>query len=573
MSVDREKLKERLHLSNQRLLERARNLVRSASEEDEVFASSRSANPNKADIKKLKIMDLYKMEHHYNYRSAKFVDHREQAVQTKLEDRHLGSKRGTSIIQAVRAASGTEAFKNSLMGALNRGTTRDSNQKPRMIDADALAAAANIASEPEKKVDIIDLDADKKQRILTSEPFAEYFSGASKFIEKIIGFDESAAPLRKTQKFQKIVPQVESELTIEVPVSFKSGTINHLAWSPLIQDVFLTVYSEPVETNVYDKLLIWNVNFKHRPEFELYSTSKIQTAIFSPFNTEIIVAGLESGRVCIYDLRAKKEPVAKSGISNEAHKAQITGLQFIGTNNSSSLVSISEEGRLCIWATNKLEAPKKVDLLYQEKKDNVEEYQFASEPLCISSIPGDISSVFVGSSDGKIYQCITESAQMDQAQKFYSQVFVDHGAAVSGVHMSTLNTSVTELSGLMVSSSLDWMVKLWNPKSNKPITTFDYFKDAVSDVHWNHSETGLFAASSVNGMVAVFDLVSDFENPSITFDMGECVLNSRWDPTGKLLAITDAKGRVTIKRFRNDAFLHAQSDIENLETTIRYQNK
>jgi dynein intermediate chain len=571
--IDREKLKEKLRLNNQRLMERARNLVRStAEEEEEAPSTTRSAGPNRPQ-KKAKIMDFYKMEQHYNYRSSSFVDRREQSIQTKADDRAFTSKRTASVLTPFQVARTTEHFKNSLLGAIRGSADRDSRTRSKQIDPESMAAIAN-PQEPEKKVAVIDLEPEKRQQILTSQVFGEYFSEASKFIEKIIGQeDDSGTAAKKAQRFDKIIPEVESELVIDLPVSFKNGIVNHLAWSPLIQDVFLTVYSEPVDTNVYDKLLIWNVNFKHRPEFELYSNSKIQTAVFSPFSTEIIVAGLESGRVCIYDLRAKKEPVVKSGISNDAHKAQITGLQFIGTANSSNLVSTSEEGRLCIWPSGKLETPRKVDLLYQEKKENVEDYAFAAEPLCISSIPGDISSVFVGTSEGKIYQCITESAQLDQAQRFYSQVFSDHGAVVSSLHMSPLNTSATELSGLMVSGSLDWTVKLWNPKSPKPITTFEYFKDPVSDVHWNHAFPGVFSAASVNGNVAIYDLMNDFENPSITFDFGDCVLNAKWDPTGKLLAISDNAGKVAIKRFRADAFQHGAADIENLETTIRYQNR
>lgn len=566
--IDKEKLKERLHQANLKLLERARNLVRTTTEEeDEPSKSTRSLGPSKKVGQKSKLMDTYRMESHYNFRSSSFVDRREQAVQTKIDTQQVVSRKATVIGQGGPALKGLSGFQGALLLSLG-GRTRDSKGKEKSNDA-----TGSVFFPEEKKVNIIELENEKRQRILTSQTFNEYFSEASKFVEKIIGQEDDGQIITGQKKGKSGRPcvEVESEFMIDAPLSFKTGTINHLAWSPLIQECFLTVYSEPIEGNVYDKMLIWNVNFKHRPEFELNSNSKIQQAIFSPFNTEIIVAGMESGRIYVYDLRAKKEPVMKSGISQDSHRTQITGMQFIGTNNSSNLVSISEEGRMCIWPIAKFDTPRKVDLLYQEKKDNVEDYQFPSEPLCISSVPGDISSVFIGCSDSRVYQCVTESTQLDQAPKYFTQVFSEHSAVVSSVHMSPLNANATELSGLMLTGSLDWTTKLWNPKSQKALATFELQKDAVSDVHWNHAETGLFATAGVDGMVAVYDLLADFENPRLTFDFGECVLNAKWDGTGKLLAITDSQGRVNVKKFTNNAFVHTQADMENLETMLKYQ--
>ena len=41
---------------------------------------------------------------------------------------------------------------------------------------------------------------------------------------------------------------------------------------------------------------------------------------------------------------------------------------------------------------------------------------------------------------------------------------------------------------MVLTSSFDWTVKLWNPKQNgefKHIWTFDYSEDYVYDVAWN----------------------------------------------------------------------------------------
>lgn len=54
----------------------------------------------------------------------------------------------------------------------------------------------------------------------------------------------------------------------------------------------------------YDHFYLWNREFEQRPEFELLCPSVVSNAIFSPFSSENVISGCESGAVCIYDLRA-----------------------------------------------------------------------------------------------------------------------------------------------------------------------------------------------------------------------------------------------------------------------------
>ena len=95
--------------------------------------------------------------------------------------------------------------------------------------------------------------------------------------------------------------------------------------------------------------------------------------------------------------------------------------------------------------------------------------------------------------------------------------------------------------------------------------------DSISDVHWNHAEVATFAMASVDGIVSVYNLLSDFDNPVCSFDFGECVLNAKWDPSGKLLAITDEVGGIHIMRYAEEAFKRREGDIEDLEMILKYQ--
>ena len=119
----------------------------------------------------------------------------------------------------------------------------------------------------------------------------------------------------------------------------------------------------------------------------------------------MVIAGCESGAISIYDLRAKKDPVIKSFPSVEAHRTPVIGLKIIGGRNSNNLISLSEEGRLCIWTIEKIDIPlRKIDLVPPITNPSQKpEFEFLLEPFSLSSIPGDTSSVFVGTNDNNIY--------------------------------------------------------------------------------------------------------------------------------------------------------------------------
>ncbi len=252
-----------------------------------------------------------------------------------------------------------------------------------------------------------DLDNEDKDNIIKSQTFNSFFVDASKYIEKLLEQDEVEKERKISINKEKVV---EFEIQLKKPGKMKNVTIGELNWSKLMPEVFLSVYLDKddvakreMETN--DVFHIWNTQFLKRPEFELHSNSKVQTAIFSPFASETVIAGCESGSISIYDLRAKKEPVIKSTPSIEAHRTPVNGLKIIGGRNSNNLVSISEEGRMCIWSLSKITMPiRKVDLFPPiNPKEKSNEFEFLLEPFSLSSIPGDTSSVFIGTNDNNIY--------------------------------------------------------------------------------------------------------------------------------------------------------------------------
>lgn len=64
----------------------------------------------------------------------------------------------------------------------------------------------------------------------------------------------------------------------------------------------------------------------------------------------------------------------------------------------------------------------------------------------------------------------------------------------------------------MLSSSLDWTIKLWNPReTDKCIYTFDQCEDFIYDVAWNPANYTLFSSVDSEGFLDIYDLADDYE--------------------------------------------------------------
>lgn len=52
-------------------------------------------------------------------------------------------------------------------------------------------------------------------------------------------------------------------------------------------------------------------------------------------------------------------------LGNEGHSFPIFGLSVVGTEKANTIISVSNNGRLCVWAMEMLASPEKsIDLKY-----------------------------------------------------------------------------------------------------------------------------------------------------------------------------------------------------------------
>lgn len=548
------------------VLERAKEITQTNNQES--IVSEDTSTVEKVN-KHRKILDTYKTGSYFVKRSNSAVDLRHESMQT---DPELMNESSSTVRKPTRLS--IDQIRHSIARRSNSGNMMGFAAPTSVtgFDDEDLKVEKPAAEEERNKFEVKDMKPEVQTKVLRSDKFTDYFFNASKFVEKVLVKEDAPKRNGKIQSNNVI----KEEYTISCPSTLKNMTISNLNWSYLVPEVFLSTYiSKDEEINVStepDKIYIWNVNFIERPEFELVSTQRVERAIFSPFSSELVIAGCQSGKISLYDLRAKKEPISKSSPSAESHRSSITGIEFVGGRNSNNLISISEEGRLCVWSLNNMDTPiRKIDLhpVVTQSKTEVDSFDFLIEPFALSSVLGDTSGAFIGAVDGSIYQCavLSSSSNYQQAKTFLN-VYKGHKSIVNCIHHNKANNISSQLSGLMLSGSFDWSVKLWSTRENRLLYDFRNHQDPITDIHWNTVHPAMFSSADASGRVKIFNLLKNFDQPIHEFDTGNCVFNSKWDNTGEKLAISDNDGNVLVKHFHQVFFEYKQTDIKVFETSI-----
>lgn len=116
--------------------------------------------------------------------------------------------------------------------------------------------------------------------------------------------------------------------------------------------------------------------------------------------------------------------------------------------------------------------------------------------------------------------------------------------------------------GLVLSSGVDWTVKLWAPAySDKPLVSLvSHSYDYMSAVAWSPTHPSLFATASSNGTVGLWNLATSFEEPVTGQDgivvepdamSGRGLNKLKWSADGRRLAVASSD-RVHILNLSED---------------------
>jgi dynein intermediate chain len=257
--------------------------------------------------------------------------------------------------------------------------------------------------------------------------------------------------------------------------------VTDLCWSPAHRELLLASYSVPVSsaasggaTSVSAApsstgapgsspppdglIMVWSKHLTTRPEVILRAPTAILCALFAPHHPNLVVGAGHSGQIFLWDLREPRSPVLQTPLSGMAHSHPVLSMSMIGSPASASLVTLSDDGRLCSWTLDQLAQPQEtLDLVHPVAEGaDVEEVAVA----CAAFQPAETAALWVGEEGGMLYRVDRYDQATSKAGVLHQPLEGGHESLVTALHFHPME----RYKHLLLSCSADWTIKLWDAK-------------------------------------------------------------------------------------------------------------
>ncbi|QSL64373.1 hypothetical protein MERGE_001674 [Pneumocystis wakefieldiae] len=414
------------------------------------------------------------------------------------------------------------------------------------------------------KVEI--LKDEKRNEVFNSISFQNFIEKSSKIIERAL--DEEYQPTIDYSEDYSLGEGKYAEKKIKEVMQFQcekwtsKKVITDLDWSSHFKELSLASYSKNKGIFSYSNghVMIWNLHLHDRPEYIFNSQSDILSAKFSPFHSSLIVGGSYNGQILLWDTRANSLPVLMTPLACTGHSHPVYSLKIVGTSNANNIISMSTDGIVCAWTIDMFTQP-------QEILELTSPSSFKYDDICSRCMEfpeSDPTTFLVGTDEGNMYF-------VNRYNRAGLKAGIDPGLIYKG-HMGPI-TSISfhsskgplDFGNLVLSSSLDWSVKLWkikpstvlntdhldkdhNLNSNIPIMDFDC-GEMIYDIKWSPIRPSIWASVNGGGSLEIWNLDMPVAQifPSTTSSTNKALNKLSWENhEGKRIAIGGLDGVVSI---------------------------
>ncbi|XP_026193154.1 cytoplasmic dynein 1 intermediate chain 2 [Cyclospora cayetanensis] len=469
-----------------------------------------------------------------------------------------------------RDVEGTLAAANTLKKALSIKTTSpllpatEVGGTPRAAEARAESAPKTFHQVPEAE----------RKRVMATPEFKDFFVSSTKLVERLLGEAEVYNAFADYSGADSGPQEGSEELVTFVDVYKDTRYAPHrpvtdVRASPAFNELFLAAYGPPSSKyatagDVEGCVLVWSLALKQRPEYVFTCQSAVCSALFNKFQPYVIVGGTYGGSIVIWDSRVQSKPVQRTPLSSKGHSSPIYALEMVGTKNAHNLVSVDTDGRLCQWSLEMMGQPSETLDLKRGSRDVCVE--------CVSFAEAEVNDLCLGSEDG----CIM-TANIHGNKAGVMDVYEAHGGALTSLHFHPgPSEGSRDYSHLLLSSSVDWSIKLWSSKNLKdPIATFEGADAYIYDVKWHPTSPAIFASTSGNGTLELWNLANDwvvpvFSSPKPDAPVGAHLAKSKvaWSSDGRRLTTGDAMGNLEIWNVSSQIYQPRAEDSAKLDRHI-----
>lgn len=328
------------------------------------------------------------------------------------------------------------------------------------------------------------------------------------------------------------------------PQNFRTTQFFNLLTSLKYPELVLASYTNnitaPHEPN--GLVQVWNQHLRSEAEYTFHSTSDILTARFSPFHPNLIVGGSYSGQVLLWDTRQARAgggaPVLKTPLTGSGHTHPIYSINIVGTQNAHNIITASTDGAVCAWTVDMFTTPQEYLELTTPPPAKTEDLA----PTAVTFPQSDPTFFLVGTEEGSIYPCHRYDRAGAKAGTDQRLSYKGHAAPVMSTNFHPSRGPV-DLGDLMLSSSLDWSVKLWRIRA--PAATLGGSGAVDSSILGSSGGTasGISASSTQQQTVA----------PILDITREDIVYDACWAPHRPgVFALVDGAGYVEVWDLSNE---------------------
>lgn len=513
-----------------------------------------------------------------------------KGVQTSDEWTSPTRPRTQSLISDTDDIPGTTTTPSKRLSRRERDREEELRQKIREEVEEELKAAkefltdgvVNSSSLSATNYPVRDLTSEELDAVTHSDEFVDFLEKSTKVIER--AFDQETYDILTDYALQGQDDDDDDEESgnysgrgkhrvKEVAQFFderwsKKRMISGIDFSPKFSELLLASYTKnPTAPHEPDGLVhVWNTHMQERPEYVFTAQSDILTAKFSPYHPNLIVGGSYSGQVLLWDTRAKAAPVQKTPLTGYGHAHPIYSVDIVGTQNANNIISCSTDGVVCGWSMDVFAQPQ--ELLELKNPSQAKVAVEDVSPTCLSFPQTDPTFFLVGSEEGTIFPCHRYDRAGAKAGVDKKISYKGHTAPVMSVDFHPARGPV-DLGDLVLSSSLDWSVKLWKVRAPAATSTtgsgdgsisplIDFVReDVVYDAKWSPVKPNVFALVDGAGWLELWDIAMETEEPvsrisPSTRQDGRPMLSKSlnkvaWEPNeGKRLATGGIDGALTV---------------------------
>jgi len=332
--------------------------------------------------------------------------------------------------------------------------------------------------------------------------------------------------------------------------SDKDRSAIHCSWHPdggrslAVAHANLGFQSDSSITESY----VWNVENSNKPENILRPPSMALCLEYNPKDSHVILAGLHSGQVCIWDVRKSSTHPSELTSLDISHTDPCHSALWIQSKTGTDFFSASTDGTCKWWDTRNMKQPAEELILDITKKLDK---SLALGAICLEYEPTMPTKFMVGTEQGTIITC---NRKAKTAADKIAALYQSYSGPVTKITRNPFNPKYFLTVG-------EWMARVWSEDiKDSAIICMKNYPHHLTSAAWSPTRPSVFFTTNMNGTLDIWDLMTKHADPTLSVKVTDAPLRSlRIQEQGNRVAVGDENGSVTLLKL-SEALSHLQKE-------------